>query len=197
MAYINGEEILNVEFTGIVNVDQEYTPESENPQSGKAVAQAVAEKPWQVIEDYTMIEGDPTDVFKFDILGTKLKGLKELHISAYIVPAYNNVTNQSVDFGIAGKAYWTGRVNTNMSRIYAVMDITISPRKTPIFDGTISSYDYTLSGTSYKGLGYFRTVNMTDEGFTDFGQIDNSTLWLRTTSANPFAVGTRIKVWGR
>lgn len=44
MAYINGKEILNVICTGgaSVDVDQEYNPESANPQSGKAVAEAIA-----------------------------------------------------------------------------------------------------------------------------------------------------------
>ena len=41
MAYFNGKKILNVEFDGIVNIDQHYDPESENPQSGTAVAEAL------------------------------------------------------------------------------------------------------------------------------------------------------------
>lgn len=41
MAYLNGKRILNVEFTGITNVDQTFNPESENPQSGIAVAEAI------------------------------------------------------------------------------------------------------------------------------------------------------------
>ena len=41
MAYINGNEVLfSTQFTGIVNIDQTYDATSENPQSGKAVAEA-------------------------------------------------------------------------------------------------------------------------------------------------------------
>lgn len=44
MAYINDSRILSVKFIGGTGItDQDYNPESENAQSGKAVAQAVAE----------------------------------------------------------------------------------------------------------------------------------------------------------
>ena len=46
MAYINGKEVLfspQVNMTDVI-VDQVYNPESENAQSGKAVAEAVADK---------------------------------------------------------------------------------------------------------------------------------------------------------
>ncbi len=182
-------------FGDKTTVDQNFNPESENAQSGKAVAEALAtvggaEKEWEVIEDITLTE----EVMQINIPSNKLQGIKELHISGYIIPTDKTITNQDVSFGIAGKAYWTGKVNCSMSRIYAVMDISISPRKTPIFDGTVSAYDYILSGASYKGLGYFRTADMKDEGFNDLGVAD---IWMRTTQANLMVAGTRIKVWGR
>lgn len=44
MAYIEGKNVvLSANITGLVDIDTEYNPESENPQSGIAVAQAVAE----------------------------------------------------------------------------------------------------------------------------------------------------------
>lgn len=36
-------DVSSVQINGLVAIDQEYKPESENPQSGVAVAQAVAE----------------------------------------------------------------------------------------------------------------------------------------------------------
>lgn len=43
MAYINGKEILNVNATIVpIKVDQTYNPESENAQSGIAVAEAIS-----------------------------------------------------------------------------------------------------------------------------------------------------------
>lgn len=43
MAIINGKNVvLSANITGLVDVDTEYNPESENPQSGIAVAQALA-----------------------------------------------------------------------------------------------------------------------------------------------------------
>lgn len=44
MAYINGEQVLSVNFIGGTGItDQDYNPESANAQSGKAVAQAIAQ----------------------------------------------------------------------------------------------------------------------------------------------------------
>lgn len=44
MAYLNGvQHALEVQVTGLVNVDQSYNAQSENPQSGVAVAQALAD----------------------------------------------------------------------------------------------------------------------------------------------------------
>ena len=44
MAYINGNKVLSVDLVGGTGLtDQEYNPESENAQSGKAVAEAVKE----------------------------------------------------------------------------------------------------------------------------------------------------------
>lgn len=182
--------------------DQTYSPASENAQSGKAVKEALeslansTEKEWAVIEDITLTEA----VMQINIPYSKLKGKKELHISAYIIPTDATVTNQEVSFGIGGKTYWTGKANAKaVGRILGVMDTYISPRRTVIFDGTVCGYDYTYSttmGTSYKGVGYFRDVNMNDENYTDFASASVD-FWMRTTSANPMAAGTRFKIWGR
>lgn len=46
MPYLNGEQIMGLSNVTILNavIDQEYNPESENAQSGTAVAEAVADK---------------------------------------------------------------------------------------------------------------------------------------------------------
>ena len=145
-----------------------------------------------MLEDITLSEA----VMKIDIPYTKLKGIKELHISALIKFSDTTVTNQEVSFGSSGRAYWTGKCNaTIFGNANAVMDISVSPRKTLIFDGTISAYQYTLSGTSYKGLGHFGD-EMDDQEFHDLCG-PNTNTWIRTTAANPMAAGTRFKVWGR
>ena len=63
MAYLNGKKILMGSNVTIANlsVDQDYNPESENAQSGKAVAQAVAnlggtDEKYQLIETITTTE---------------------------------------------------------------------------------------------------------------------------------------------
>lgn len=58
MAYINGQEVLfSAQFSGITNIDQTYNPESENAQSGKAVAEALKTVgQWQLIEEITLTE---------------------------------------------------------------------------------------------------------------------------------------------
>ena len=45
MMYFNGKPIGSANINGLVNIDQNYNPESENPQSGKAVAEALANIP--------------------------------------------------------------------------------------------------------------------------------------------------------
>lgn len=44
MAYINGQKILNVEMTGLVNIDTEMSDTSENPVQNKVVKEYVDEK---------------------------------------------------------------------------------------------------------------------------------------------------------
>ncbi len=79
MAYLNGKKILmktNV-TTAVLPIDQTFNPESENAQSGKAVAQAVADfvgnaEQLKLIKTITL-EEDVTDInVTFD------KGLKEI-----------------------------------------------------------------------------------------------------------------------
>jgi hypothetical protein len=176
-----------------ITVDQTFNPESPNAQSGVAVEEAV-NKPWKVIEDITLTEA----VLEISIPHSKLQGIKELHISALIVPTDITITSQEVAFGRTGKTYWTGKANAKaMGSIKVVMDVYISPRKTVILDGTIASYDYTFStttGTSYKSVGEFLTGDMEDGFNVD---LSGYNIWMRTTTANLMAVGTRFKVWGR
>lgn len=44
MAYLGNKQVsFSAEIAGLVNIDREYNPESENPQSGKAVAEAAGQ----------------------------------------------------------------------------------------------------------------------------------------------------------
>ena len=179
------------------DVKSNYDPSSFEPISGVGVAKALVgggEKPWELIEDATLTE----DVVSFQVLYEKLRGLKELHIEAYIVPKDTTITSQKVEFGKSGKCYWTATVNCKANgSVKAIMDVYISPRNTTIFDGTVSAYDYTLSGAGYKGLGWHKDANLEDMGQTEICIREETNLWMRTTAANPMAAGTRIKVWGR
>lgn len=62
MAYLNGNKILMGANVTIANlpVDQEYNPESENAQSGKAVAQAVKLKKVVFSDNATLVLEDNT-----------------------------------------------------------------------------------------------------------------------------------------
>ena len=78
MMYLNGQPISNIEFTGIVNIDQTYNPESENPQSGKAIASAIAnvsnaykatkENNIIIVDDASPLEHNLTVNLKSDVI---------------------------------------------------------------------------------------------------------------------------------
>lgn len=65
MAYINGNKAINVNFTGLVNIDQSFNPESSNPQSGIAVDEALFSKAnlqfKERADDFFFVSGDVED----------------------------------------------------------------------------------------------------------------------------------------
>ena len=179
-------------------VDQNYNPESENPQSGKAVAQAVAnagggEKPWQVIEDITLIEA----IKIASVSASKLR-YKEVHIEVLVVPNDTTITSQQISVHTGGVALWTGSANPKASgKLYGIFDVFVSPDRKVICDGTLSAYYYTLSGSSgtLAGLRFLddnNTFEYVSEYFGGTGELQ-----IRTNAENGLGVGTRIKVWGR
>ncbi len=118
MAYLNGQKILlgsNV-ITGNLPIDQTYSPESENAQSGKAVAQALntvggAEQSYELIEKITTTEevksinfskepdGTPYNFKKlyviFNIPQAPVTGAIDIKISAVNCGRFANAINQS------------------------------------------------------------------------------------------------------
>lgn len=191
-AVVEGEEeIEKLKKSNIV--DQTFDRNSENAQSGKAVAEALAgvggEKPWRVIEDITLTEA--VNPIYFDV--EKLRTYKELHIEAYIVPTDTTVTSQVVQFNDGAPLF---QVNVNCKstgKIYIILDVYQSPQKATILDGTISVYDYALSGGTMKVT---RMTNGVPQINTD-GLYFNSFFSLRFNGANTMAEGTCVKVWGR
>ena len=168
--------------------DQTYDPNSDMPQSGKAVEEAV-NKPWEVIEDITLTEA----VFIIELPCEKIKAYNEAHIEAYILPTDKTVTSQQVQFNTGATVFKANVSCKATGKVYIIMDIYKSPRNTPIFDGTISAYNYTLSGASFK----ITKINENLSVATGEGLINTKKLYLMTTETNPMAEGTRIKVWGR
>ena len=147
------------------------------------------EKPWELLEDIILEEA--VYVLNFD--KDKINSKSEVHIEGYIVPTDTTITNQTIQFN-DGSPLWQATVNCKATgSVKLIMDIYKSPRNKAVFDGSVSCYDYALSGGGFKITKM--DANLTEE--SSGGLINFALLSLRTTSANPMAVGTRIKVWGR
>lgn len=174
--------------TPITFVDQTYDPESENAQSGIAVAEAVAEKPWELIEDITLTEA----VTQISIPWDKLQ-VKELYIEGTIIPVETSKTSQTIRFGLSGTHYWQGSANPNTTgKIYVTMQVYKSPSGFTIFDGVITVYPYTSGGTHFIG----RSENFKGDYVCPEGARN---LWIKSTATadTGFDIGTNLRFWGR
>ncbi len=86
MAYLNGQKVLlktNV-TTAILPIDQTYSPESENAQSGKAVAQAVANAgggQYELIETITVAEEGLTSITRNTEPNGNAYSFKDIYIA--------------------------------------------------------------------------------------------------------------------
>lgn len=190
----NVEEYWSPAFVNTEDVQHDYDANSDKPISGQGVAEALetvggGEKAWELVEEITLT--DETNPIYFDT--DKLRQYKELHIEGLIVPTDTTVTNQVIQFN-DGSPLFQANVNCKSTgKIYIVMDIYQSPRKSTIFDGTISAYDYTLSGATMKvtkmesGLPQLNTDGLYIKDYFNF----------RLNGTNTMAVDTCVKVWGR
>lgn len=146
---------------------------------------------WKLIENITLEDA----VHEVSIPYEKLQ-YKEVHIEAVIIPTDTTITSQSVAFGKSGTEYWGTKVNTGATKkIYAIMDVYLSPLNITIFDGTVSAYNSKLSGGSFKMSNY--NNNFTESDLKTVCSSEEKRMWIKTTAANPMAIGTQIKVWGR
>lgn len=175
-----------------LHTDKTYLPTSENAQSGIAVAEALAtvsnEKEWELLEDITLTE-DVVDVY-FDL--AKINAKSEIHIEGYVVPKDNTVAGQTVAFN-DGTVRWSASISCKSGKFYILMGVYKSPRNTPIFDGSVSTYAYSISNNnSFRMTSIDETLSVSDDRL-----IKGSNFRLRTGNENPMTVGTRIKVWGR
>ncbi len=187
------EEVVDLsDKVSVSDIDHSYNPESENAQSGKAVAEALAtvgEKEWQMLEDISLTEA----VYSIAFDAGKMNSMKEVHIEGYIVPTDTTITSQQVMFN-DGAPVWQTNVNCKATgKFYIIMDIYKSPRSATVYDGTVSCYDYTVGGSSFKITKMSADLQEINNGLL----LNSNQLVFRTTSANPMAAGTRIKVWGR
>lgn len=184
----------------ITDPDQTFNPESENAQSGKAVAEAVAnagggsaEKEWQVIEDITLTEA----VKVAGVSADKLM-YKEVHIEVLVVPNDTTITSQQISVHTGGVALWTGSANPKASgKLYGIFDVFVSPDKKVICGGTLSAQYYSPSGSTgtvggYRFLNDAVAFDYVSEYFGNSGELQ-----IRTNIENGLGVGTRIKVLGR
>ncbi|MBR5011143.1 MAG: collagen-like protein [Clostridia bacterium] len=169
-------------------IDRVYSPTSENAQSGIAVAEAVAEKPWTLIEDITLTEA----VTQISIPWEKLQ-VKELYIEGTIIPVETTKSTQTISFGLSGTTYWQGSANPKgTGKIHVTMQAYKSPSGFTIFDGIISIYPYTSGGVHFIG----RSENF--KGDYVCTQTAKN-LWIKSTvtADTGFDIGTNIRFWGR
>ena len=146
---------------------------------------------WQLIEDITLEKA----VHVVNIPFEKLQ-YKEVHIEAVIIPTNKTITSQSITFGKSGTPYWSTKVSAAATgKIYAIMDVYLSPLNITIFDGTVSAYNSKLSGGSYKMSNY--NNNFTESDLKTVCSSVEKRMYIQTTEDNPMAIGTQIKVWGR
>ena len=176
------------------DVDQTYSPESPNAQSGKAVAEAistVAQKEWELIEDITLTEA----VTEIRIPKDKLR-FKEIHIESLVIPSDTTITSQKIYVAFTGSQLWVSQANPKSTgKLYFVADLYISPDNKIFCDGNLTANYYTTS----SGVSSFKTVSfyfMNDA--MNYKYISGTNQDVRVyTSENGFAAGTKFKVWGR
>lgn len=169
-----------------VVVEQTYNPDSENAQSGKAVAEAVSEKPWTLIEDVNLTEAGTQISIPWDRLQ-----VKELYIEGTIIPSDTSISTQTIQMGMSGTAYIQGSQNPKATgKYYVTMRVYKSPSKFTVFDGVISNYPYTSGGANFVG----RSENFKGDYICSEGA---KNLWVKSQTANGLGVGTKLKFWGR
>lgn len=119
---------------------------------------------------------------------------EEMCIEAEIVFTDNTITTQQVKFGKSGTNYWQYNVSAKATgKAYLLLNLKRSiDKKRTYCDGTLSAYYYTLNGASFTSISKETSQN---NNIINVNDID--LFWLQTTEANPMAVGTVIKVWGR
>lgn len=177
-----------------IYTNQEYSPESENPQSGVAVAQAIAsiptggEKEWELLEEIAL----PEDAVVIEMDASKMNAKNEVHIEGYIIPKNTTITNQSIGFNDGGTCWRTNVSCKSTGKVYLIMDLYKSPRNMTVFDGGVSAYSYT-SGIFFRTTTFNGDLSVSSNNLL----LGGGYLKLLTSDDNPMTIGTRIKVWGR
>ena len=195
MAYINDKEVVfssNFNLTTLnVDVDQQYNPNSENPQSGKAVAEALAgvsgggEKEWELLDEVTLTE----TAGMYD-LNVSDRQFAEMYFEGLVKAEDKSKETQT--FGIRvmeGACIWQGTASFGaVDAMYVYGHMSLSPSGTYVCDATVSRYGYRFGGTAGRVVGRFGEKSFTEK--THFNR-------LYLTLSGQFAAGTTLKVWGR
>ena len=96
MAYINGEQVLSVNFIGGTGItDQEFNPESENAQSGKAVAQAILEVEEKIPEVDSEISDSSTNPVQNKVIYKHINDTLDAQTIHYLLPEMSETQTDS------------------------------------------------------------------------------------------------------
>ena len=163
MAYVNDKKILNVEMFGLVNIDQEYNPESENPQSGIAVAEAVNESTKQTVEEINRN-------VETTIAGRKTTDNSEIfndYENNQAINDYTHVEGKNTIAGVKGFKIldFQEGIPEVGSDIYIVVEGNVE---------TLFSYDDTVSLQLYSTVGYIKY-------YFNFGKVKYATRYDENT----------------
>ena len=204
MAYLNGNKILMGANVALANlpIDQTYKPESENAQSGKAVAQAVANlgggKTWRLIRDDTLTEQINQYKVKNDTDGNAL-ALKKVMIEVYAdttqgaYPSSGNILFQLCQLNLDqywAKTLWaTAPMPTTAGKVsYIRIDAEVIGENA----FTTVSTQKNAEGFAYTQLGAASTV-IRSQAFP----LQKENIGMFTLDyGNGLHIGTRIVVWG-
>lgn len=171
-------------------IDQTYDPESENAQSGIAVAEAV-NKPWQLIENRTLEE----PITQLQIDKEQYPEFKEIHIEARISPTDKTLTTQIFYISLSGYNLWHGKGNPKSTgEIYLMADIYLTPDNGIVCSGNLSDYFWTTGVSNYTSFGYYY-LDETRNYYTIYEA--SPYIRLKTETADGMGVGTKIRIWGR
>lgn len=187
--YFTNEDIASL---NIPTVDQTYNPESENAQSGKAVAEAISEKQYELIEEITLTEDTQTitrtqepnnNAYKFkNILAiVEIQGTNE---DGYIL-CDNRLNKKGLNpNGLTIDNFYTW---ATLSGIVGKTRIFVETKQENGLYRIYFNYPYTNSGSPDKSIRISNSSILAPDSY-----INKFILTKNPT----FSVGTKISIYG-